>query len=332
MAAKGPLSRRETLAAIAARDVGIARWDEPLSAHCTWRIGGPADLLVEPESVGQVALLVRAVADAGLPLVVMGKGSNLLFSDRGVRGVVLKIGDRMSGFTASGRRVVAGAGITMPWFARKSARAGISGFEHTVGIPGTLGGLVLMNGGSQRKSIGGNVARIWGVSRQGEPVCVEHGECDFGYRRCAPPYPGMIVTGVELAGGSGEPGALRREMIAILRERRGKFPLKQPNCGSVFLSTPELHAAFGPPGRVIEEAGLKGLSLGGAQVSLKHANFIVNRGEARACEVLGLIGEIRKQVAARYGVDLRCEVRYIDQLGRTRPADELCCGAGEGAA
>jgi len=314
----------EALDEIAGRDVGLVRRHEPLSRHCTWRIGGPADLLVEPGNVEQAVLLVKSVADAGLPLVVIGKGSNLLFSDRGIRGVVMKIGNRMANFSARGNRLFAAAGISMPWFARKAGRMGISGFEHTVGIPGTLGGLVLMNGGSQRKSIGTNVTRIWGITRAGGPVCVEAGECDFSYRHCRLPYDGLIITGAELTGVTGDPRAIRREMLAVLRDRRSKFPLKQPNCGSVFLSTPDLHAALGAPGKIIENVGLKGASVGGAQVSPKHANFIVNRGEASACDVLSLIGRVRKDVAARYGVELCCEVRYVDDTGKTLSVDEVC--------
>lgn len=324
MAADQRSPHREALARVACRDVGAVMFDEPLSRHCSWRIGGPADLLVEPENVDQAALLVRSVAEAGVPLVVIGSGSNLLFSDDGVRGVVLKLGPRMARFSANGNHLVAEAGIWMPRFARKAGEAGVSGFEHTAGIPGTLGGLVLMNGGSQRKCIGTNVIRIWGITGSGDQLCLERESCDFSYRHCRFPDDGFIITKVELAGESREPRAIRREMLEILRSRRMKFPLKQPNCGSVFLSTSELHAALGPPGKIIEEAGLKGACVGEAQVSPKHANFIVNRGNARACEVLSLIRTVRKEVQAKYGVDLCCEVRYVNSEGTALPADRVC--------
>lgn len=310
----------QRLEELSRRDVGRCRFREPLSAHTTWRIGGPADLLVEPENPAQVARVVAYTREQALPLVVIGQGSNLLFADAGVRGVVLKIGGRMGRIEIDGARILAGGGTWVPGLAVRAMRAGLAGFEHIVGIPGTLGGLVLMNGGSHRRGIGENVVRLWTVEPDGSSAVLDRESCQFGYRQSALQDRGAVVVRVELRGEPGDPRRIRAAMLADLRERRGKFPRKQPNCGSVFLSSAEMHATVGPPGKIIEEAGLKGLRSGGAEVSRQHANFIVNRGGATATDVLALIGRIRREVRRRIGFELCCEVRYVDPAGQIRPA------------
>jgi len=225
--------------------------------------------LVEPESVLQVQRLMRVVAACGVPLVVLGQGSNILFPDSGIRGVVLKISRRMSRVTVEGGRLVCQAGVWLPHLARRAGEAGIGGIEHVVGIPGTLGGLVTMNGGSQRRYIGSSVRRVWGVDPRGEEICLSNDECRFAYRSSALQHSGLAVVQVELEGPRTEAAASRREMLETLRSRRLKFPLKQPNCGSVFLCDETLYSSLGAPGKLIQEAGLKGLRVGGAQVSHK---------------------------------------------------------------
>ena len=320
LSGRGGGSATHLLQALSREDVGRCRFQEPLSRHATWRIGGPADLLVEPETAGQVARTVAFAHEHALPLVVIGQGSNLLFADAGVRGVVLKIGDRMGRIRISKDRIFAGGGAWVPGLAFRAMRAGLAGFEHIIGIPGTLGGLVLMNGGSHRRGIGDNVVRVWTVEADGSEAVLDQAACRFGYRHSALQERGAVVVRVELQGEPGDPRQIRAAMLADLRERRHKFPRKQPNCGSVFLSTAEMHATVGPPGRIIEQAGLKGLQIGGAEVSPRHANFIVNRGGATAADVLALIGRVRQEVASRIGFELCCEVRYVDPTGRIRPA------------
>lgn len=309
------------LEGIARLDVGLCRAGVPLASQCSWHIGGPADLLVEPESPEQVARLLQAVASAGLPLLVIGQGSNLLFDDAGVRGVVMKIGPRLARLRVEGERIVAEGGVWVPQLALVAMRAGLAGLEHIAGIPGTLGGLVVMNGGSQRRGIGENVRRIWVVERSGVPRTLAAADCGFAYRQSALQESGAVVVRAELFGQAASPETIRRAMLADLRERRCKFPRKLPNCGSVFLSTAEMHATVGPPGRIIEEAGLKGMRIGQAEVSPLHANFIVNRGGATAADVLALIAHIRRTVRGRVGFDLRCEVRYVSPTAEIMPAD-----------
>ena len=202
-------------------------------------------------------------------------------------------------------------------------RAGLAGLEHTIGIPGTIGGLVLMNGGSQRKGIGENVGRVKVVNRQGMILDLTREECAFSYRKSALQGTGTVVVGVELECERQDPRQIRRMMLEDLRERRRKFPRKEPNCGSVFLSTSEMHATVGPPGKIIEDAALKGYRIGGAEVSHQHANFIVNRGGASSRDVLAVIAYIRQVVNNRIGFDLCCEVRYVSPEGVTMPAHQV---------
>ncbi len=313
---------RSLLERLAALDVGAAYYDEPLSRHCSWQIGGPVDLLVEPRNSNQVSAIVGFAAGHGIPLLVIGQGTNLLFDDRGVRGIVLKIGSAMDHFVIEGNRIVAEAGAWVPEVSRRAAKAGLAGLEHAIGIPGTLGGLVLMNGGSHRKGIGDNVRRVWIVGSDGREAILTRAECAFSYRHSALQDSGGVVVKVELECEQGDPALVRREMIGDLRERRRKFPRKQPNCGSVFLSTAEMHATVGPPGKIIEEAGLKGTRIGHAQVSAQHANFIVNLGGATSGDVLSLIAHIRRVVFEKIGFDMHCEVRYVCTDGRIVPADQ----------
>lgn len=311
------------LAALHRLGVGQVRVDVPLADHSTWRIGGPADLLVEPESANQVAAVVGFAREHGLPLLVIGQGSNLLFDDAGVRGIVLKFGAAMGRLTVAGGRIEAEAGVWVPRLALAAMRAGLAGLEHIIGIPGTVGGLVLMNGGSHRQGIGDHVVRVEVVDRQGCRVELDREQCGFAYRHSALQKSGALVTGVLLECATASPAAIRRTMLADLRERRRKFPRKEPNCGSVFLSTAAMHASVGPPGKIIEEAGLKGLRVGAAEVSRRHANFIVNTGGASSRDVLALIAHIRRTVLARIGFDLRCEVRYVRPSGEILPADRV---------
>ena len=273
-------SHQPLLVELSQLDVGLCTFAAPLAEYCTWRIGGPSDLLVEPRSIAQVQRLRRFAHKFALPCVTIGQGSNLLFSDAGLRGIVLRLGQDFARLRIDQGRITAEAGVWVPGLARKAQQAGLIGLEHIVGIPGTIGGLVLMNGGSHRQNIGELVERVTLVSREGEIEELGAAECDFSYRHSALQRSGGVVVTVELRCLPGDRFAIRKAMLADLRERRGKFPLRFPNCGSVFLSTAAMHASVGPPGRIIEECGLKGLRVGGAEVSPRHANFIVNRGGA----------------------------------------------------
>lgn len=285
----------------------------PLSGVSWYRIGGPADLFVEPRSAGALSRVLRRLQEAGLPVFVMGDGSNLLFDDAGFRGAVVRIGrglgdlhiDRDTG------RVQAGAGLWVPHFARKLGLAGLSGLEHIVGIPGTLGGLVAMNGGSQRKGVGDHTVTVSGVRRDGNPFTLTRAQCAFAYRRSALQDGDSIVTQATFQLNHRPRDAMLRDLIAIMVSRRGKFPKQYPNCGSVFLSNPAMYEIVGPPGRAIENVGLKGERRGNAQLSPQHANFIINLGGARSADVLALIAMARHRVEAETGYAMDCEVIHV---------------------
>jgi UDP-N-acetylmuramate dehydrogenase len=313
-------TNRDLLEQLVKEDIGPCRFDAPLLEHNSWQIGGPADLLVEPKSAAQVAVVVRFANAHQLPLVVIGQGTNLLFDDAGIRGIVVKLGNNFSSISITDNRIMADGGAWVPGLARKAMQAGLTGLEHTIGIPGTIGGLVLMNGGSQRKGIGENVSRVWVVNREGIMSELNHEECAFSYRKSALQGTGAVVVKVELKCPRAEKADIRRTMLEDLRERRRKFPRKEPNCGSVFLSTSEMHSSVGPPGKIIEEAGLKGTRRGNAEVSRQHANFIVNRGGASSKDVLELVAQIRDVINDRIGFDLCCEVRYVSPEGNIVPA------------
>jgi UDP-N-acetylmuramate dehydrogenase len=295
----------------------------PLSTLSRWQIGGPADLVVEPESAEQVSYIMRLVHDLGVLSVIIGDGSNLLFDDAGFRGLVIRIGARMAGvqFDESGT-VRAGAGTWVPHYVRTVSRAGFSGCTHAIGIPGTLGGLVIMNGGSQRRGIGDQLVSVQLVDENGDLINLTRNQCLFSYRYCSLQNRKVVVVGAEFRYEKGEWPLLRKEMLEILSERNRKFPRKLPNCGSTFLSDPSMYSTVGPPGKAIEESGLKGLRRGGAQISPMHANFIVNTGGAKSADVLWLISEVRSQVFRRTGYEMNCEVRYVSADGHIRPAHE----------
>jgi len=311
---------KKKLEKLAGKEIGRVTFDEPLSCHNSWKIGGLSDLFIEPDNSSQITEVLRFVLANEIPLVVIGQGTNLLFDDAGVRGVVLKIGERMANLQISGNLIVADGGVWVPQLARQSMRAGLAGLEHCIGIPGTVGGLVMMNGGSQRKGIGENVVNVTIVDRTGQLQQLTQAECDFSYRHSALQGSGCVIVSVELNCPAGDVKKIRQEMLADLQVRREKFPRKQPNCGSVFLSTSEMHSTAGPPGKIIENVGLKGLRVGQVEISQQHANFIVNLGDASSTDVLGLIARIRQIVQDKIGFDLCCEVRYVSPQGEILPA------------
>jgi UDP-N-acetylmuramate dehydrogenase len=313
---------RSFLDSLVAEDIGDARRDEPLSGHSTLRIGGPADLFVEPHRAEQISRVLARTAESGVPVVFIGDGSNLLFDDAGVRGIVVRIGRSLSRVAIQDTRVEAEAGVWVPDLARRVGKASLTGLEHAVGIPGTLGGLIVMNGGSRRESVGQVVRRVWVLDRAGALRALSAQQCAFAYRASALMNAGSVVVKAELACAGGDVRDIHAEMLDILRSRRHKFPLKQANCGSVFVSSPEMYHAHGAPGKVIEDAGLKGTRIGDALVSPRHANFIVNAGRARSEDVLGLIRHVRSTVHERTRIWMACEVQHVSAAGSIRPAHE----------
>lgn len=296
---------------------------EDLSQLSQWQVGGPADLMLRPGSVQEVAALRRYFADQGVTPLVIGSTTNLLFSDAGLRVPCIRIGSRLATLKIDGCDVRVGAGHWVPFLARRLMQAGLSGLEHTSGIPGTLGGLICMNGGSQRKCIGSHVVCVDSVDAAGRLRTRTQAELAFSYRHSVFHNAGEIITGAHLRLERGDLAAIRREMLEILVSRSRKFPRKLPNCGSTFVSDPELYADYGPPGAIIEGLGFKGYRVGGAQVSPLHANFVVNTGGATARDILRVISDINTAVEHKTGRPLLAEVRFVHPDGRTASASAV---------
>ncbi|CBL44122.1 UDP-N-acetylmuramate dehydrogenase [gamma proteobacterium HdN1] len=293
-------------------DLGIGKLYEnaDLRQCSRWRIGGRASLLVEPSSIDALASLKQFLCAKQIPHLVIGDGANLLFDDAGVEGVVIRLGKSLSGIRVDGDLLSVDAGVWVPRLAHASLLAGLTGLEHIVGIPGTVGGLVCMNGGSQRRGIGDNVVDVTAVDGNGDVIRLDASECGFAYRTSRF-QSGLTVAACTLRLQPGDKKAIRREMLEILHSRRTRFPLKLPNCGSVFVSNPAMYDLVGPPGKAIELVGLKGVRRGGARVSPQHANFIVNEGNASSTDVLTLIADIRSEVHKQTGYWMESEVRYV---------------------
>lgn len=288
-----------------------------------WRIGGPAAILAEPTSEDQLSQMLEVISKTRVPLCVLGGGSNVLFDSRGFNGIILLIGERLSAVHVDDTRISAEAGVSVPDLARLTGRLALTGIEHTVGIPGTLGGLVLMNGGSLRRGIGEHVESVRCVTLDGTPLLLSHEECQFAYRSSRLQELDAIVVSIDLKLQPGDFSTINAEMDAIVASRAARFPQDLPSCGSTFLSDPKMYAEVGAPGHAIEESGLKGLRHGDAQISPQHANFFVNLGDATSDDVLWLIAVARNTVRERTGYSMDCEVRFIGTDGVVRPTHEV---------
>lgn len=302
--------------------LGEVRTDANLRNYSSWRCGGRADLLVAPRSAADVSRLLSYFRKRAIPWAVVGGGSNLFFHDAGVRIPLVHIDAHMGAVQIDGDRLHAQAGAWAPGVALAAMRAGLGGIEHTIGIPGSFGGLVLMNGGSLRQGVGANVMEVEVVDSDGRHRSLSRKACGFRYRRSTLQERKSVVVGATLQLEPRERAPMRVRMLEIMASRRRRFPRDLPNCGSVFVSDPALFASFGPPGAVIEECGLKGARIGDAIVSPDHANFIVNAGEARAVDIIALIAHVRETVAERTGHSMRCEVRFMNVDGEVREVHE----------
>jgi len=291
-----------------------------LSRLTWWKIGGRAPILVEPHSIDQLTEILSKAVQGAVPVVVIGRGTNLFFADGDLACVICRIGDRFSALQVKGKEILAQAGVSMLRLGRCAQTRGLSGLEHAIWIPGTLGGLITMNGGSQRKSISDSLIEITFMTLDGKIYKVKPEECVFSYRNSRFLNSREIILEARLTLDQSSPSEVRREMLMIISERKRKFPGKLPSCGSVFRSDQSLYQSYGPPGRLIEDAGLKGYSIGGLQVSTQHANFFVNKGGATASDALQLIKYVQHVLFDKYGIDLETEVLFVDCEGRSMSA------------
>ena len=280
---------------------------EPMSRHTTFRVGGPADVFFMPQSGEQVQKALEAAQAAGVPAYAVGNGSNLIVRDGGVRGLVIALGEGMSDITRDGNVVTAQAGASLARVAAFAQSEGLSGLEFASGIPGTLGGGCAMNAGAYVGQLSDALIDAE-VLMDGAFRTLTVKEMEMGYRTTLPLRAGGVVLSARFALTPDDPEAVASRMRELNARRRDKQPLNYPSAGSTF-KRPEGHFA----GALIEGAGLKGRSVGGAQVSEKHAGFIVNTGGATASDILALIRVVQDEVKARYGVELQTEVRVIGE-------------------
>ena len=316
-AGTGALARDLRAMALGAVEEQVA-----LRAYSRWRCGGIADLIITPNSLPNLQRVLAFFHKVGSPWAVVGGGSNILFDDAGVRAPIIHIGKALSAIDVRENAMRVEAGAWTPAVARRAQRFGLTGLEHAIGIPGAFGGLVLMNGGSLRQGVGAVVLSVDVIAPNGDMRAWTHAQCAFAYRRSALQETRCVIASATLQLTHGDRADMRRRMITIMADRRAKFPKNLPNCGSVFVSDPALYANFGAPGAVIERCGFKGAREGGAQVSPKHANFIVNAGDATAADIMRLIARVRAGVHAQTGRHMRCEVRFMNELGEVREVHE----------
>lgn len=302
-----PLSQ-DLLAELTAAGVSV-EVDAPLSRRGWWRVGGPADARVVATSVAQVVAVQRACGRAGVPVFVLGNGSNLLISDLGVRGVVLQLDGELAATSADGDDLRVGAGAKLTVVLHRAEKYGWTGIEMLAGVPGTIGGAVRMNAGTRLGEIGDRLASVTVVTAEGEVAELDAASLNLAYRHAELPV-GAIVTGARLRLGGPTPAESRALILEHLEHRKATQPLDWPSCGSTFRNPPG-----GFAGQLIERAGLKGHRIGGAQISEKHANFFLNLGDATAEDLRALITHAVTAVRAGSGVTLVPEVHLAGDWG-----------------
>lgn len=280
--------------------------DEPMKEHTTFRIGGPADLFCMPSSVEMIVQIIRGCQELELPLLTLGGGANLLVSDTGIRGVVLHTGGISDVLFSGGCEILCGAGVKLARACSLALEHSLAGLEFAWGIPGTCGGATMMNAGAYGGEMKDVLVEATHVTPEGELVMLPVSEMELSYRSSIYSKNNGVITSIKLRLLPGDAEMIRLQMDDLMNRRREKQPLEYPSAGSVF-KRPAGHFA----GTLIEECGLKGLKVGGAMVSEKHAGFIVNCGDATANDVRQLIETITKEVFLQTGVTLECEVRFV---------------------
>lgn len=279
--------------------------EEPLSRHITFRVGGPAEYLVNP-GIDQVQAVVELCEKAGLPLTVMGNGSNLLVSDAGLRGVVLEFGRKAAHILVEGDRMIVQAGTLLSEAANVAAKHALTGLEFAAGIPGSMGGAVVMNAGAYGGEMKDVLRSVKVLTRSGEIRERSARELDLSYRHSRMMEEHELVLEATLQLTAGDEGTIREKMDELKCKRIEKQPLEYPSAGSTF-KRPEGYFA----GKLIEDAGLRGFRVGDAQVSEKHCGFVINRGNATAADIMELIRQVAAKVKEVYGIDLEPEVRLL---------------------
>jgi UDP-N-acetylmuramate dehydrogenase len=286
---------------------GRVSLDEPLARHCSFKIGGPADCLARPADEAELQACLAFAKARALPVFLLAGGTNLLVRDGGIRGLTLKLEGAFRDLSIDGDKVKAGAGMNLALLSKKTALAGLAGIECLVGVPGTLGGGLVMNAGAHGQELKDVVTGV-GVLEAGELRTLSNADCGFEYRHSRFKGSATLLLWAELQLSRAEPAALQARMDEALAKRRASQPLELPNAGCVFKNP-----AGASAGRLIDECGLKGRRVGGAEISALHANFVVNTGGARAADVLALMDEARRVVLEKRGVRLEDEVLVVGE-------------------
>ncbi|MBR3811688.1 MAG: UDP-N-acetylmuramate dehydrogenase [Agathobacter sp.] len=282
--------------------------NEPMSKHTTFRIGGNADVFVSPEIL-QVSKIMALAKEYDVPVTVIGNGSNLLVGDKGIRGLVLSFGKEAEEIELDGRCMTVGAGTILAKVATEAARNGLTGLEFAAGIPGSLGGAIVMNAGAYDGEMKDVVVSAKVLTPEGEVLELSKEELELSYRHSCIPEKGYIVLEATLELSHGEEAAIREKMEDFRNRRIDKQPLEYPSAGSTF-KRPEGYFA----GKLIQDAGLRGYQVGGAQVSEKHCGFVINKGNASAADVLQLIEDVQRIVYDTFQVELEPEVKMIGEF------------------
>jgi UDP-N-acetylmuramate dehydrogenase len=282
------------------------RRNEPMAGHTTFRIGGPADIFVEPASVAELTALIQTARACGLPVTVLGNGSNVLVADRGIRGLVISLGQPMARIRREGLCLVAEAGALLSSVAAMAAREGLGGLAFASGIPGTIGGAIMMNAGAYGHCMAERVESTTCLEKDLSMQVIRGADHAFGYRESCFRGTDRIILETTLTLTPQDPAAIRDEMAQLAARRRNSQPLDLPSAGSAFKRPPGHYA-----GQLIAECGLKGFRIGDAAVSERHAGFIVNMGQATASDVACVFRHVQATVLARTGVALEQEVLFI---------------------
>lgn len=282
---------------------------ESMSRHTTFRIGGPADLFVVPKSVDEIAEVLKICREEKAPYFILGNGSNLLVSDKGYRGVVVQLYRGFGKITVSGEEIHAQAGALLSGIAAAARDACLTGFEFAGGIPGTLGGAVVMNAGAYGGEMKDVLKEVTVLTPEGEILTLQADELHMGYRTSVVKEAGYIVLEAVLSLAKGDPEAIRSRMQELAGMRSSKQPLSYPSAGSTF-KRPEGYFA----GKLIMDSGLRGYQVGGAQVSEKHCGFVINAGNATAEDVCRLMADVQRIVREKFGVTLEPEVKFLGEF------------------
>lgn len=282
------------------------RFNEEMKNHTTFKIGGAADIFINAASADEIRAVLDYCKKNSAPCMVMGNGSNMLVGDKGIRGVVLQVGNKMSGCKIEGETVYSEAGILMSALAKRILAAELTGFEFASGIPGTLGGGIYMNAGAYGGELKDIIEEVTYIDENNEIKTAKNADLDFGYRHSMFETGKYVILSCKMKLKRGNADEIKALMADYTKRRNDKQPISMPSAGSTF-KRPEGYFA----GKLIQDAGLMGYSVGGAQVSEKHAGFVVNKGGATAEDVLNLISHVQKTVMEKFGVRLEPEVRLI---------------------